>query len=250
VWPQHPAPSRQPSHSSLILLISPPAHMMPGWRLHAAGAALQCGTAAALPPTSCPRPAPPASLLLLFRGPHQAGLTHLRIMATTTTAVETLTMSKCLVNGELVEAPSSFPVVNPSTGEPFASAPHADAAMVQTAIDAAAAAFPAWAATPIEERRARLAQAREVLMAHEAELAELLTKEQGKPLPMALAECAWDVGAAATPRLSYRPRVLLATARCNDVTDLATILAYRWYVLGPDAEDHRYRASCRALLRG
>ena len=32
------------------------------------------------------------------------------------TDVSVLTMTKCLVNGELREAPGSFPVINPSTG--------------------------------------------------------------------------------------------------------------------------------------
>jgi acyl-CoA reductase-like NAD-dependent aldehyde dehydrogenase len=66
--------------------------------------------------------------------------------------------------------------------------------MCDDAVEAAEAAFPAWAATPIEERRAMMTQALEILQAHEAELAELLVKEQGKPLAMALAECGmcWD----------------------------------------------------------
>ena len=61
--------------------------------------------------------------------------------------------------------------------------------MLDSGLDAAAAAFPGWAATPIDERRAKVAQALSILQAHEAELAELLVKEQGKPLPMALGEC-------------------------------------------------------------
>lgn len=82
-----------------------------------------------------------------------------------------------------------FPVVNPSTGEVFAVAPHADAAMCDDAVEAAEAAFPEWAATPIEERRALMTKALDILQAHEAELAELLVKEQGKPLAMAIGEC-------------------------------------------------------------
>jgi acyl-CoA reductase-like NAD-dependent aldehyde dehydrogenase len=114
-------------------------------------------------------------------------------MAVSTTT-EVLTMTRCLVNGELREAPGSFPVINPSTGEVFAVAPHADAGMVDDAVEAAEAAFPAWAATPIEERRAMMTKALDILQAHEAELAELLVKEQGKPLAMAIGECGmcWD----------------------------------------------------------
>ena len=85
-------------------------------------------------------------------------------------------------------------MTNPSTGEVFAVAPHADAAMCDDAVESAIAAGPAWAATPIEERRAKMTEAMEILKAHEQELAELLVKEQGKPLAMALAECGmcWD----------------------------------------------------------
>ena len=111
------------------------------------------------------------------------------VLMSVTTSVEILTMTKCLVNGELVEAPASFDVTNPSTGEVFARAPHADAAMTEAAIEAAKAAFPGWAATPIEVRRAKVSEALSILKAHEGELAELLVKEQGKPLEMALGEC-------------------------------------------------------------
>ncbi len=52
---------------------------------------------------------------------------------------------QCLVNGQLVAADHTFAVLNPATGEQIASAPNADAALVQTAVDAAASAFPAWA---------------------------------------------------------------------------------------------------------
>ena len=64
-------------------------------------------------------------------------------------------------------------MTNPSTGEVFAVAPHADAAMCDDAVESAIAAGPAWAATPIEERRAKMTEAMEILKAHEQELAEL-----------------------------------------------------------------------------
>lgn len=50
------------------------------------------------------------------------------------------------------------------------------------AIDAAAAAFPAWAATPIDERIQRMQRAIEKLKAAAPELTELLSREHGKPL--------------------------------------------------------------------
>ena len=62
----------------------------------------------------------------------------------------------------------SFPVTNPSTGEVFAVAPHADAAMCDDAVESAVAAGPAWAATPIEERRAKMTEAMEILKVRRA----------------------------------------------------------------------------------
>ncbi|CAM3043347.1 aldehyde dehydrogenase family protein [Paenibacillus sediminis] len=50
------------------------------------------------------------------------------------------------------------------------------------AIDAAAAAFPSWAATPIEERVERMKRAIEKLKAATPELSKLLSREHGKAL--------------------------------------------------------------------
>ena len=83
----------------------------------------------------------------------------------------------------------TFPVVNPSTGEVFAHAPHATEEQVAEAISAAEEAFKTWSVTPIEQRRAKMTEALNILKSHEAELADLLVKEQGKPMAMALAEC-------------------------------------------------------------
>jgi acyl-CoA reductase-like NAD-dependent aldehyde dehydrogenase len=43
-------------------------------------------------------------------------------------------------------------VVNPATGEVFAAAPHASAADVDTAVRAAAQAFPSWRSDPKARR--------------------------------------------------------------------------------------------------
>ena len=45
-------------------------------------------------------------------------------------------------------------IVNPATGEPFASLPADDAASVAAKAGAARTAQPAWAARPLSERRA------------------------------------------------------------------------------------------------
>ena len=85
-------------------------------------------------------------------------------------------------------ADAHFDVLNPSTGAAFNRAPHANQAMVDAAVAAANAAFPAWASTPLADRRKALRAARDAIHAHREELARLLTTEQGKPLASAQGE--------------------------------------------------------------
>lgn len=100
-----------------------------------------------------------------------------------------------LINGELVDGDGRVDVINPAVGAPFAEAPVASERQLDDAVAAAKAAFPAWSATPLAEREARLHAAGAVLEAHADELARILTQEQGKPLANALREVR---GAAAT----------------------------------------------------
>src|SRR6202021_3999079 len=59
---------------------------------------------------------------------------------------------------------------------------------LDAAVAAAKAAFPAWAATPIEERRKLVTKMADIIEANSGELARLLTSEQGKPLADATGE--------------------------------------------------------------
>ena len=93
-----------------------------------------------------------------------------------------------LINGALCGSAQAFEVFNPATGEAIADCPEADMEQLDAAVAAARAAQPAWAATPLDERRARVARMGEILRAHADELAALVTLEQGKPLPRALDE--------------------------------------------------------------
>ena len=63
-----------------------------------------------------------------------------------------------LINGRLVPGASTFDVINPATEEVLAACPRADLAQLNQAVAAAKAAFPAWAAKPIAERRRLLLQ--------------------------------------------------------------------------------------------
>ncbi|QNA87185.1 aldehyde dehydrogenase family protein [Sphingomonas sp. So64.6b] len=79
-------------------------------------------------------------------------------------------------------------VVNPATGEPFAFAPDATRAQLDRAVAAAARTFPAWSATPIDERRTVVHRIATRLREHAEAIGALLTAEQGKPLRDAIGE--------------------------------------------------------------
>ncbi|WP_109807264.1 aldehyde dehydrogenase family protein [Sphingosinithalassobacter portus] len=114
---------------------------------------------------------------------------------------------RLLIDGELRAGVSGFDVVNPATGRPFAQCPKADAAMLEQAVEAASRAFPGWAATPIEQRAAKVEALADALVARVDEFAALLTAEQGKPLDQAKKEVlggAYVMRAFAAMRLESR----------------------------------------------
>ncbi len=71
-------------------------------------------------------------------------------------------------------------VTNPATGETMAGVPLDGEADMATAIDSAAAAFPAWRRTPPEERIQYLFKLKQLFEDHLEELASLITVENGK----------------------------------------------------------------------
>ncbi|MEV5014993.1 aldehyde dehydrogenase family protein [Streptomyces sp. NPDC053780] len=73
-------------------------------------------------------------------------------------------------------------VVNPVDERVIGTVPAGTALDVDTAVRAARAALPGWAATPPTERAARLAALRDVLVARKDEVAETVTAELGSPL--------------------------------------------------------------------
>ena len=76
---------------------------------------------------------------------------------------------------------------NPWTGEPHRHTPHSPA-QVEASLQAAAAAFPAWAALDLDARGECLHRIAAVLKARRRELAALATTEMGKLTAEALAE--------------------------------------------------------------
>jgi malonate-semialdehyde dehydrogenase (acetylating) / methylmalonate-semialdehyde dehydrogenase len=79
-------------------------------------------------------------------------------------------------------------VTNPATGEDIARTPDTDAAGVEQAVKAAAAAFPAWRKTPAGERIQGLFRLKQLLEAQLEELARIITIENGKTLAEARGE--------------------------------------------------------------
>lgn len=96
-------------------------------------------------------------------------------------------------------------VFDPATGEKIGNAPVRDVTDLERAIDIATEKQPAWAALSSEERSAYLHKAADAVEANAEALAELLSREQGKPLngPNARFEvggcAAWLRAAADTP---------------------------------------------------
>jgi len=86
------------------------------------------------------------------------------------------------------DATKTFDVLNPATGELLASLPDMGAGETRTAIDAAHAAQPTWAARPAKERSALLRKWFDLMVANADELAAILTAEMGKPFPEARGE--------------------------------------------------------------
>ncbi|MGO4254372.1 aldehyde dehydrogenase family protein, partial [Paenarthrobacter sp. TAF1] len=96
-------------------------------------------------------------------------------------------------------------ILDPATGEAVGEAPVHTVEDLEAAITAATEAQPAWAALGHDARSAALMKAADAVEANAEELAQLLSREQGKPLngPNARFEvgacAAWLRATAATP---------------------------------------------------
>ena len=106
------------------------------------------------------------------------------------TAVITETKVPNYINGEWTESTARewADVVNPATAESLARVPISDAAEVTKAIDAAAAAYPAWRRTPPEDRIQPLFKLKMLLEEHIDEISRIVTQENGKTFTEAKAE--------------------------------------------------------------
>ena len=92
---------------------------------------------------------------------------------------------KLLINGEFVESKSTVwrDVVNPATQEVLARVPFATPAEVNAAVASGKEAFKTWRKTAIGARARIFLKYQQLIRENMAELAAILTAEQGKTLP-------------------------------------------------------------------
>jgi succinate-semialdehyde dehydrogenase / glutarate-semialdehyde dehydrogenase len=102
----------------------------------------------------------------------------------------TLLRQQCYIDGQWLDARSggTKPVTNPATGAVLGTVPFMGADETRAAIEAAAAAFPAWAARTAKDRSTLLRRWHDLMLANADDLAILMTAEQGKPLAEARGE--------------------------------------------------------------
>jgi acyl-CoA reductase-like NAD-dependent aldehyde dehydrogenase len=99
-----------------------------------------------------------------------------------------------LIDGKLCGSSQHLDVINPAHATVFARCPAAGRTELDAAVAAAKRAFATWKNTSYGERAALVKRLSQALRERHDALAELLTREQGKPLAQSIAEI--DRGAA------------------------------------------------------
>ncbi|WP_395646530.1 NAD-dependent succinate-semialdehyde dehydrogenase [Terricaulis sp.] len=99
--------------------------------------------------------------------------------------------SDAFINGEWRAATNRFEVRNPANQEVLARVPDLGPSETEDAIEAAHAAFPAWAAKTAKERAVIMRRWYDLMMADIDRLAAMITAEGGKPLAEAKGEAAY-----------------------------------------------------------
>ena len=92
------------------------------------------------------------------------------------------------IDGEWLETRDKFPVFNPANGEQIGEVVDGDESHAGMAIAAAGKAFRQWSRQTAYQRSAVLYRAYALMLEQQASLAELMTREQGKPLKAAMNE--------------------------------------------------------------
>ncbi|SCV39894.1 Aldehyde dehydrogenase B [Bacillus subtilis] len=90
--------------------------------------------------------------------------------------------------------PDQLTVYNPATGEEIKTIPQQSAKEVEEAIERSHQAFKTWSKTSANERASLLKKWYELIVEHKEELADLITKENGKPYQEAAGEVLYGAG--------------------------------------------------------
>mgnify|MGYP001316377313 FL=1 len=103
---------------------------------------------------------------------------------------------QCYIDGKWCDADSgaTLEVTDPGAGTVLGTVPKMSAAETARAIDAAEAALPAWRAKTAGERARLMRRLFELMLEHQDDLGELLSREQGKPFAEARGEIAYGAG--------------------------------------------------------
>lgn len=134
---------------------------------------------------------------------------------------------KNYINGEWVDAISKKTemVPNPATGEILAYVPLSSVEDVEQAVKAAAEAFKTWSQTPVPKRARVLFKYQQLLINHTEELAELITKENGKNLEEARGEV--QRGIECVEFAAGAPTLMMGSVLPDIATDMESAM-YRY----------------------
>src|SRR5258708_13604844 len=86
-----------------------------------------------------------------------------------------------IIDGELVGTPDTLEVTNPASKESIARVPNATKELLESAVGAARAAFPAWSRRPPVERHHMLTQIAAPMERPAYPVMALLTRDQRNP---------------------------------------------------------------------
>ena len=129
---------------------------------------------------------------------------------------------KPFINGQFIDSVSTKynKIFDPSTGEQIAQVPACTREELESAIQAAKAAYPAWSATPVRKRAQLMLRLRELIVRDMESLTLLCATENGKTL----AEAAGDVGKALemTELAANAPMQLMGDSLMNTSTGYDT----------------------------
>ncbi len=105
-----------------------------------------------------------------------------------TIAPDKITAPQLTIDGSTQSSDETLAVIDPSTGSPFIEVPSASLGQLDEAVAAANRAFATWKAIPLVERQEAVKAIGQLIRDNIDELAELVMREQGKPLNNAKGE--------------------------------------------------------------